>query len=145
MKAIFSLFVIMSICVVGFAQGNLQFNQVITQSINTAFAAGSSRPGTSVTLTVPAGKVWKIESAHVSSQSSSSSNQYNISTGSSTVCYIILDEAIIATFDSYAPLVGGAIWLKEGTHTLLLQGYVNSSSTYKFNGLVTGIEFNIVP
>ncbi len=53
------IFILLSICIASFgvkAQGNLQFNQIVTQ--NGTLSCGQTSP----TFTVPNGKVWKIES-----------------------------------------------------------------------------------
>jgi tRNA A58 N-methylase Trm61 len=59
------------------AQGNLQFNQVVTY---TGTGSGSFSY-TSPTWTVPAGKVWKIESASPSLANSAVTRKINVEAG----------------------------------------------------------------
>jgi hypothetical protein len=133
-------FVVLACC----AQGNLQFNQVVNYTFSTPFAAGTSRPSETVTITVAPGKVLKIESAHLSYQSSSSTT-YQVGNSSNPYGHVVLNGGVIAAFDSGLPLHQGPIWLSAGTHTLIVQGFLNSSSQFRWNAFVTGIEFNVVP
>lgn len=127
------------------AQGNMQFNQVINLTISTSFAPGnSSSNNQTLVVTVPAGKVWKIESANMSYQSSSSS-KYFVADASNEICQVVLDGAIIAVSSDDFYKTPGPIWLAEGAHTFILQGFINSSSQYRWHALITAIEFNVVP
>lgn len=108
-----------------FSQGNLQFNQVLNLEVTCC---------TPTSYTVPAGKVWKIESAV-------SANQYypvritNLN-GKSLNGHICKDSNA-----SY------------GVFPIILPFWVSSNSTIQFNngsnngekGFVSVIEFNIVP
>jgi hypothetical protein len=95
-----------------FAQGNLQFNQVLTYS-------GTSTA--SPNWTVPAGKVWKIETV----------NMVNF-TGSST--FIVNNNTVLYNMNSTLP-----IWLKPGDNCKF-------SMTSNINPwFVSIIEFNIIP
>lgn len=119
------------------AQGDLQFSQVINYDLFVQ-ANGSTYYGTDeVTLTVPAGKVWKIESGHLSERITNS-NQYHIPGG-----YLLLDGSIIAgeSSNNYDPKF--PIWLSPGTYTITLQGGTNSSD-YAWTAFVSIIEFNVV-
>jgi hypothetical protein len=102
------------------AQGNLQFNQVINYTI-----VGS----TPFTFTVPAGKVWKIETVAVEY-----TNTPNVYLRNSS-------NQILATFYSSAsynnPL---PYWLSSGYTGNF---FLSNSSTYR--GSVSIIEFNVVP
>lgn len=128
-----------------FAQGNLQFNQVINFTITTPTGAGNGSGNVqSVTVTVPAGKVWKIESANVSYQYASSSKYY-VADATSEITQLVLDGAIIVVESDDFYKTPGPIWLSEGTHTFILQGYLNTSALCKWNAFITGIEFNVTP
>ncbi len=144
MRAIFIVISFIMVTGVMFAQGNLQFNQVVNYTINTPFGSGLSRPNETLVVTVPAGKVVKIESAHLSCQSNSSI-YYIIGNSSSPTGHLVLNGAIIACFDNAARVHEGPIWLTAGTHTFFLQGFFNSSSQYRWNAFVSGIEFDVVP
>lgn len=106
-----------------YAQGNLQFNQVINLIIPA---------NTIVPFTVPAGKVWKIESAGLGGSSSSS---------------LILRDASalpIAYFFGATSTSGGnapfPFWLASS-----FSGSFQSTGTNPYRDVVSIIEFNVVP
>lgn len=101
------------------AQGNLQFNQVI----NNAFTGTNTTP-----VTVPANKVWKIESCMLSSVSNTYA--YMLYNG---VYYNMRQQL------SSAHNVNFPFWLAAGT-TVTFGGNGGGSG-----GIVSIIEFNIVP
>ena len=100
------------------AQGNLQFNQVI----NLEFVSGGT------TATVPAGKVWKIESCM-------------LNTVSNTYAYMLYNGVYynMRQQQSSAHNVNFPFWLAPGT-TVTFGGNGGGSG-----GLVSIIEFNIIP
>lgn len=102
-----------------FAQGNLQFNQVI----NMAFTGANTTP-----VTVPAGKVWKIESCMLNTPSNNYA--YMLYNG---VYYTLRQQ------QSSAHNVNFPFWLSTGT-SVTFGG--NGGGT---GGLLSIIEFNIVP
>ncbi len=101
-----------------FAQGNLQFNQVINRSVDN-----------STYYTVPAGKVFKLEAA-------SSSGVGYLYAGAIQI--YINGLVYIGSFSTSSSIVGNwpfPIWLRAGDS---VQG----------NGIIvgiSGIEFNIIP
>jgi hypothetical protein len=98
------------------AQGNLQFNQVITACYGSSGIVSGVIPAW--TGTVPANKVWKIETLNGSVGCKINSNYLFSGPDSST----------------------GAIWLKSGDTV----GWdMQSSTSSKY--LISIIEFNIVP
>jgi hypothetical protein len=102
-----------------FAQGNLQFNQVILFTVP---------QNTTVTFTVPAGKVWKIESVGVGGTGSTS---------------LLLRDASANTI---AYLYGSSnpaqlpFWLPSA-----FSGSFQSTGTNPYRDVVSIIEFNVVP
>jgi hypothetical protein len=126
------------------AQGNLQFNQVVNYTISTPLVAANTNPSQTLTITVPVGKTIKIESSHISYQIGSSPIYY-VGNSTNPSGHLVLNGGVIAAFNLEFPLHHGPIWLGAGTHTLLLQGFANSGSSYRWNAFVSGIEFNIVP
>ena len=109
------------------AQGNLQFNQVVTLTgtLTTSPVVG----------TVPAGKVWKIE------HSASERNGY-----AANISFVCNNVASYPYFGSTpnAPTQGhvrGPIWLKSGDYIQL----INSSVTYPSNYFFSIVEFNVIP
>ena len=116
------------------AQGNLQFNQVLTFTGSIGVTANAV---TSPIQTVPAGKVWKIEHVGgVASNQTSASVRFGIQVNSGiSLTYWsngIVDQNICP------------IWLKASDN---LQFYYNNpggtaqSCTY----IISVVEFNIIP
>ncbi|MDP4867136.1 MAG: hypothetical protein NWQ47_08305 [Crocinitomicaceae bacterium] len=106
-----------------FSQGNLQFNQVVSG----AGILGNN--GVSTILTVPADKVWKIESVNGWADSGSRTG---------------------LTINNVSTLISSAtfpIWLKAGD-TFRLTVFTNPGTGYAYGPLnyyYSIIEFNIVP
>jgi hypothetical protein len=100
------------------AQGNLQFNQII----NLPFTVSNTTP-----VTVPAGKIWKIESCMLTTVSNSYAFMlYN------GVIYNMRQQL------SSAHNVNFPFWLASGTS-------VTFGANGGAGGLLSIIEFNIVP
>jgi hypothetical protein len=141
-----------------YAQGNLQFNQVrkITWTQTTPVGGINSNKyhlmGPFV-VTVPVGKVLKIESMNVSKQRISPMNSYQEALGATSYTdppSLFLEETMVfsspsASGSSAQNNLNAAItWLPAGDHNFYIAGYVNSiANTYA--ALLTGIEFNVVP
>ncbi len=120
MKKILSLVVtlLFTTSLSSFAQGNLQFNQVKSESVSIAANATTS-------ITVPAGKIWKIESIR---------QGY----GSSTIYSLI--NGVQFSLAGYGYTSNGVIWLKAGDVFALKN--TNTSIEYAYYSI---LEFNIVP
>jgi hypothetical protein len=110
------------------AQGNMQFNQVIriknTGSISLPASINVA------TITVPANKVWKIESA-------SAQLYLNITIDGQLAFYGNANQD--AMINPSLP-----IWLSSGTYQVLLFGTA-SAGTIAYTTVISGLEFNIVP
>ncbi|MBM3164661.1 MAG: hypothetical protein FJZ80_04285 [Bacteroidetes bacterium] len=106
-----------------FAQGNLQFNQVLLLS------ASASNP---TQWTVPAGKTWKIES-----MGCYASYMFVYFNNSSAFEYV--GHYANTTGAYYRGSDAGAIWLPAGT---ILGHSSSNSSAYRWFSI---LEFNIVP
>jgi hypothetical protein len=111
-----------------YAQGNLQFNQVLTFGGILNSGAVSSNTGSyihsSISYTVPTEKVWKIENM--------SSNYSNTT--------LIINNFLVGSVNS---IIGNSpLWLKAGD--LIIFGATNSSSTNE-SYFFSIIEFNIIP
>jgi len=123
MKKILSLVVtlLFTTSLSSFAQGNLQFNQVISASFNLGSNANST------TLTVPVGKVWKIES---------------MGCNTSTPGYVkyVLNGVSYSLLTNLSKDAGHTIWLKSGD-TFYMQTTVAGTIGVYYSIL----EFNIVP
>lgn len=115
-----ALFLVIFLCIGAFkAQGNLQFNQVI----NMAFTGANTTP-----VTVPAGKVWKIESCMLNTPSNNYA--YMLYNG---VYYNMRQQ------QTSAHIVNFPFWLSSGT-SVTFGG--NGGGT---GGLLSILEFNIIP
>jgi len=118
------------------AQGNLQFNAV--KRINTSIAAAAVSSTTAGTLTVPANKVWKIESGSISQATGAFPNG-----GYPSSLFIdnqVLYSAVqVNSSNSYS----SPIWLPEGTYSISV--YSSASAVATFLIAISAIEFNIIP
>ena len=129
------------------AQGNLQFNQVLSPSISTSstlFANTSQQ----LTVTIPTGKVWKIESA--SFVLLSGNEIYSLTMGgqqTTTNPYFFMDDHILGTYVNNFGLVDPTfpIWLQSGTHILRICNNSGNNWPNNLRGTIRVIEFNIVP
>jgi hypothetical protein len=101
-----------------FAQGNLQFNQVLNVEYSSI--------GTSVT--VPAGKTWKIEGCMISS-----TNSYSCMTINGVTYFMRQHNTSSSAWDNFP------FWLTEGK-TINFGSNCSGAS-----GIVSIIEFNVVP
>jgi hypothetical protein len=141
-----------------YAQGNLQFNQVrkITWTQTTPVGGVNNNRyhlmGPFV-VTVPAGKVLKIESMNVSKQRITPMGSYQEALGASSFTdppSLFLEETMVFSSPSASGtsaqnnLNAAITWLPAGDHNFYIAGFVNSiANTYA--ALLTSIEFNIVP
>lgn len=121
--------------IAAFAQGNLQFNRAFLVEHSFAVPINTLAPYSDISITVPAGKVWKIESVMA--------NMYFGNGTISTTAGVLLNNrslfhgGVVAAFP---------IWLPEGTYTMRVMytsntGYTNSTAY----GSLSGIEFNVTP
>ena len=118
------------------AQGNLQFNNVLTMS----FEAVSNVDDTK-TLTVPDGQVLKITSAHAShSTNSNYGNEQVLRFKEATSC---CHTSLTGGFESYGSMSSNnfPVWLKAGTYSFKLENQQNNGTG---TAILTGVYFNIV-
>ncbi len=133
----------------GLAQGTLEFNQVINLNLSgtTPTVSGSYTIQT-INITVPAGKVWKIESATCRINSAGS---LLIGGNSSQRSAILLDNNVIGVLNTSSAVLNTGnnflpIWLKPGNYTVQLAvELVSIANTQTAYGFVSAIEFNVVP
>ena len=144
MKYIYTLLFV-AISAASFAQGNLQFNQVLnfnyeaTISANSAYAIGSVIVDI---LTVPVGKVWKITTA---SCKDTGYNRRNTSIAiNNHYLYEVRGSSQYGVVSNNTPY-----WLSSGTinEVEIFNNYTTSSSSNTITavGAISVIEFNIVP
>ena len=117
------------------AQGNLQFNQVLTYTGTGSGSFSYSSPA----WTVPAGKVWKVESASPNVGNAAVTRAINVNAGSSWGSFALITSAGQETSINPFP-----IWLKAGDQ-VQLQAAGNCCSTTNFSYVISILEFNIVP
>ncbi len=128
-------------CTRTFAQGTLQFNRVVDATFYGAALTLSSPVIGSVT--VPAGKVWKIESASGFGGSSASPNAgfgatYSITVGDHNLNYFVNGGSYIVT--NYCP-----VWLPAGTYQVKFVSSNNNAGSFAATTAISAIEYNIVP
>ena len=127
------------------AQGNLQFNAVKFYELSVTQVGSATATESTVSITVPAGKVWKIESAV--------SNSYDpVTLGSTLVSnragVILINGKVIfqASMNLNLPYFSQPIlpmWLPAGTYTLSIKSSFLSNGN-EYVGAVSAIEFNVV-
>ncbi len=132
------------------AQGNLQFNQVINVNLSGVINTGVSGNLLIQTLnvTVPANKVWKIEGATTRINSSVSSPITGLSTANKP--YIFLDNNLIGFLNLSTGVLVTSVsmpfWISSGNHTIQLVADISSSaSTQQIYGIISALEFNVLP
>lgn len=121
------------------AQGVLQFNAV--KNINLYITGpGSSTADNDTVITIPQGKVWKVESASTSENYVPGGWSPYLGDGA----FVFIDNTVVyfSDIDYRTPF---PLWLKAGTHNFTLSGYQGSSSQYEWRALISAIEFNVVP
>jgi hypothetical protein len=131
---LFSIVFVLS--AVSYGQGNLQFNQVINQSFN-----GNGGNLTIIGIvTVPAGKVWKIESANYSYLSAGYRYTQKTTSSNAMVAYIG-DNLIWDGTMAKGSLDLFPIWLSTGSYNVMARSSNTLPSVVNFSA----IEFNVVP
>ena len=133
MKKIIILALLISVCKIN-AQGNLQFNDVKNIEITGTTSPFDPNIGVPIstigTITVPTGKVWKIESTSV--------KENNTSDISSTPSYVlILNNHRASGNSSIFP-----IWLSAGNYLVKVSGGAGSIAVI---ASISAIEFNVTP
>ena len=113
------------------AQGNLQFNAV-KRFTNNSLTVANGVNVSAGSITVPADKVWKIESGSCI-----------VTTGSPFLsCALSIGNQLLfcgGTFFQSQP-----IWLPAGTYSVFIYNG-SGSGTYTFMTNISAIEFNIIP
>jgi hypothetical protein len=139
MKKIFKIIVLLFAVNSIKAQGNLQFNQVKNVEITGTTLPYDPQLGNPIstigTITVPTGKVWKIESI------SSKENSLRQITGINIVT--LIGNLIAATENSNSFQDAKLpIWLSSGSYSIKIS---SSASILNIITAISAIEFNIVP
>jgi len=116
MKNLLIVSLLLLLSKIAHSQGNLQFNQVI----NLEFVSGGT------TVTVPTGKVWKIENCMITS-----TNFYACMVVNGVTYYMRQHNTSSSAWDNFP------FWFAEGK-TITFGGACSS-------GILSIIEFNVVP
>lgn len=133
-KNVFLLLITMLCSVAVYAQSNLQFSQVLTYSGRLANANNAGGDSSSA-WTVPAGKVWKVESASAAFGYAS----YPVFlTVNGTKVYDIYVYNSSSSRNVYFP-----IWLKAGDSARIVEYY--PSNSYFTDYFISIVEFNLTP
>jgi hypothetical protein len=132
---ILSFFLVL--CSLLYSQGNLQFNQVIRPSV--------SGLGTIQSFVVPAGKVWKIESADCYSYPNVAPTQISpMNTGMLFFGGQIINSVYKNAIGIHYPEMPK--WFPSGTYDLRISDYSGNAYTNSTCvGVMNVIEFNIIP
>lgn len=141
MKGLIIFITSLLLAIAAMGQGNLQFNQVKYINLSYVLPNGNSYQTYDQVITVPAGKVWKIESAIGSNKSNSTSYV-------SPTTSVTLDGGILSFYSSSTGNYQAAafpIWLPEGSYTLGLISAGSSFTGSTIIGRVSLIEFNVIP
>lgn len=149
MKKIILIFLLVNTSGLLNAQGNLQFNSALFESF-TYFDQSNIEFNVENILSfdVPSGKIWKITEAIPSriddATSSTTPNTPNTNGGKWSLQKSGSNEYhIIAFGDGSAQGHINNLWLGEGTYFLSLNR--SPSTAYRYNLLLSGIEYNITP
>jgi len=136
MKVLLALSATILLTFAALGQGNLQFNRVFLVEQSFVVPTNVSSPFSEQTITVPAGKVWKIETVMANYSFNISGN---LGVGSQVA--VLLDRK---TLYQGGVMAAFPIWLPEGTYTLRYVYTSNTGSTgSEVYGGISGIEFNV--
>jgi hypothetical protein len=139
MKQLLTVLLLVGALTAAKAQGNLQFNQVIFLEKSIVLPANISSSFTEQSITVPAGKVWKIESVMASFFQNTATPNPSFSTSGT----VMLNKKIIFSTGNVASF---PIWLPEGTYTIrYIYNNSTSGSINELYGAISAIEFNVIP
>jgi hypothetical protein len=127
MKKTILLAVVILLGCTAFAQGNMQFNNAQHLTFS---GTSSTAQGTVLNITVPAGKVWKVESGSIC--------WIYQGKASTTGIYLLLDNQILQSPDNNKST---PIWLPAGSYKV---EYNTSNGSYSYSGAISVLEFNII-
>jgi hypothetical protein len=128
-----------------FSQGNLQFNQVISESGSISGSVYTVTYNSPNSYTVPSGKVWKIESVSfmITSVNTSYSQRFFLKLNSNQV---LSNQGGTSIYDRAGTLNNEPIWLKSGD--VITFGMINNCSptcSQSATFHLSALEFNVIP
>jgi len=142
MRLMFIILFVMSNYKLAYAQGNLQFNQIIrTSFIGTSPATQNSPAVIFGTITVPLNKVWKIESGSI--MDSAQLNTQKI------MCLSVDGQLLYSVYNGgggggTAFYVSPPIWLGTGTYNITVSNNDGNYPNVICVAKISAIEYNIV-
>ena len=116
-----------------FGQGNLQFNQVVNPTYDANVWQGIVIAGT---LTVPSGKVLKIENCSYINRP----GNFQVPAGTGSSRAYVGDNLIYGHANVN---ISYPIWIPEGTYDIKMGESFNSTTPMRL--VISAIEFNVVP
>ena len=128
-----------------YSQGNLQFNQVITETISLAGGGNNGTYNSANTYTVPLGKVWKLGSASYMTYSANNTYGPRVFIQVNGV-QVLSNPGGTSVYDRAGNLNSQPIWFKPGD--VISFGMINNCATncsQSANLLFSVVEFNIIP
>ena len=147
MKKIILLISFLTIVLFSYAQGDLQFNQVIRVTNSGSYTlTGSNGNFVITTVTVPANKVWKVESGSIAAINSTTSRWYQAINES-----LYIDKQLLYSTGSNvnkSDFNSPPVWLASGTYQIIASISVIGGSTPETRQIIvalSGIEFNVIP
>ncbi len=127
--------------IVASAQGNLQFDSADILEIYQA-PNNNIYEKTDLTVTVPAGQVWKVENAALSRIFRSTSGGTPYSQARSEGVLMLNQTVIVEPTADYQVQVF-PIWLPSGTYTFTLEGTTFQDDRYEDRALISLLKFNV--
>jgi hypothetical protein len=124
-----------------FFQGNLQFNRVLIATVPStgSIIVNNSNPLATTSITVPVGKVWKIESASIL-EGGVGPKRIPSTFGIS----MDFDSFLLAGPDNLNNQTGNfPVWVPSGTYNLNLNSCCSAACNCQ--GKISVIEFNVIP
>ena len=139
-------FILISINSVFSQNNNLQFNRALFEEYSMSFPPSSTNSSTAdgttfiSNVTVPIGKVWKIESSNrfVRTNLGEIFNGFQTNVVQSNTAFWI-NNFCLSSETKYP------IWLPAGTYTIYLNQSVGGTYQITSSLTISGIEFNLVP
>lgn len=158
MKKVFFIFCLVFSQGQLFGQGNLQFNQVISTVVTATAGSSPELNGTSVgTITVPVGKVLKLESVSVYLNDASGDLEHFYSNGTANIndrgCWIgnhlvwapyVYTSTGSTNFDKPVDISRFPIWFGPGTYNIVARFNTNFGPGTFYNVSYSAIEFNVL-
>lgn len=139
------LVALLTLPLVGHAQSNLRF--VDAKYIRINKTQGIFTPNFDTTIVVPSGRVWKVESADVTTPYNQSNNRYDFSCVQIDRVPYVTSSPAYSGANVYTSLFTHLpVWLPAGSYTLSVYTRINSTSfTLPIQAYFSSLEFVLTP